>query len=71
MHSLSPSLITCGLTLHKYKSITEEVLTQERSATHVCSQMFTMFRFISEQVFLIHQSIFLLPPFGYRPQTEC
>ena len=67
MHSFPSSIIIYDLTIHKYKIITGE----ERSATDVCSQMFTIFRFSSEQVLLIHQSSFLLPPFGYRPQTEC
>jgi len=46
MHALPSSLITCSLTIHKHKSITEEI-----SATHVCSQMFTVFGFSSEQSF--------------------
>jgi len=65
MHAPPSWLITCDLTIHKYKSITEE-----RSATHVCFKMFTIFRFSSQQVILIHQSRFLLPSFGYRPQIE-
>ena len=51
MHALPSSLISCDLTISKYKTITEE-----RSATESCSQMFTVFGFSSEQVFLIHQS---------------
>ena len=51
MHALPSSLITCDLTIPKYKTITEE-----RSAIESCSQMFTVFGLSSEQVFLIHQS---------------
>ena len=47
MHALLPRLITCDITLHKYTTITEE-----RSATERSSQMFTVFGFSSEQVFL-------------------
>ena len=51
MHALPSSLITCDLTIPKYKTITEE-----RPANGSCSQIFTVFGFSSEQDFLIHQS---------------
>jgi len=65
-HALLSGLISCDFTIHKYKSITEE-----RPATDVSSHMFTAIGFSSEQVFLIRQSRYLLPPFGYRPKIEC
>ena len=51
MHALPSSLTTCDLTIPKYKTITEE-----RSAIESCSQIFTVFGFSSQHVFLIHQS---------------
>jgi hypothetical protein len=46
-HALPPCVINCDITIHKYATINEG-----RSATDSCSQMFTLFGFNPEQVFL-------------------
>jgi len=47
IYALPQCHITCDITLHNYVTITED-----RSATDSCSQMFTLFGFNSEQAFL-------------------